>query len=174
MQEYGCRVLHTFQKRPGSSVGQTASLSRQRSGVRVPFGSPLNKFCGAKIVQETTFHRKSCFGFILLDEEQKRVRINFQREVNSQEGPQKKGRQMPLQLSWQSRGLKIPVSLVRFRPEAPLICGFSSFGRASPCQGEGGGFEPRNPLQNKNSTQQGAIFILARPTVVRARTSEAS
>ena len=27
--------------------------------------------------------------------------------------------QMPLQLSWQSRGLKIPVSLVRFRPEAP-------------------------------------------------------
>ena len=27
-------------------------------------------------------------------------------------------------------------------------CGFSSFGRASPCQGEGGGFEPRNPLQN--------------------------
>ena len=25
----------------------------------------------------------------------------------------------PLQLSWQSRGLKIPVSLVRFRPEAP-------------------------------------------------------
>ena len=27
------------------------------------------------------------------------------------------------------------------------LCGFSSFGRASPCQGEGGGFEPRNPLQ---------------------------
>ena len=26
------------------------------------------------------------------------------------------------------------------------LCGFSSFGRASPCQGEGGGFEPRNPL----------------------------
>ena len=37
------------------------------------------------------------------------------------------------------------MSLVQFRPEAP-ICGFSSFGRASPCQGEGGGFEPRNPL----------------------------
>ena len=53
-------------------------------------------------------------------------------------------------------------------------CGFSSFGRASPCQGEGGGFEPRNPLQNKNSTHKGAIFILARPTVVRARTSKAS
>ena len=28
-------------------------------------------------------------------------------------------------------------------------CGFSSFGRASPCQGEGGGFEPRNPLQKR-------------------------
>ena len=27
--------------------------------------------------------------------------------------------------------------------------GFSSFGRAPPCQGGGGGFEPRNPLQKK-------------------------
>ena len=26
------------------------------------------------------------------------------------------------------------------------LCGFSSFGRARPCQGRGGGFEPRNPL----------------------------
>ena len=26
------------------------------------------------------------------------------------------------------------------------ICGFSSFGRARPCQGRGGGFERRNPL----------------------------
>ena len=30
-------------------------------------------------------------------------------------------------------------------------CGFSSFGRARPCQGRGGGFEPRNPLQNKST-----------------------
>ena len=30
-----------------------------------------------------------------------------------------------------------------------IKCGFSSFGRASPCQGEGGGFEPRNPLHKK-------------------------
>ena len=52
---------------PGSSVGQNASLSRQRSRVRVPSESPIT----------------------------------------------------PLQLSWQSRGLKILVSLVRFRPEAP-------------------------------------------------------
>ena len=28
--------------------------------------------------------------------------------------------------------------------------GFSSFGRAPPCQGGGGGFEPRNPLQSKH------------------------
>ena len=27
-----------------------------------------------------------------------------------------------------------------------IPCGFSSFGRARPCQGRGGGFEPRNPL----------------------------
>ena len=32
-------------------------------------------------------------------------------------------------------------------------CGFSSFGRASPCQGEGGGFEPRNPLQKDTGTK---------------------
>ena len=62
------------------------------------------------------------------------------------------GRQLlPLQLSRQSRGLKIPVSLVRFRPEAPFICGFSSSGRAPPCQGGGSEFEPRNPLQLKKS-----------------------
>ena len=30
-----------------------------------------------------------------------------------------------------------------------MPCGFSSFGRAPPCQGGGGGFEPRNPLQIK-------------------------
>ena len=66
--------------RPGSSVGQNASLSRQRSGVRVPFGSPIS---AANLVAE----QLPCG--------------------------------LPLQLSWQSRGLKIPVSLVRFRSEAP-------------------------------------------------------
>ena len=60
------------------------------------------------------------------------------------------------------------MSLVQFRPEAPRKkeaarrsagrgrraagtkrrCGFSSFGRARPCQGRGSGFEPRNPLQS--------------------------
>ena len=29
-----------------------------------------------------------------------------------------------------------------------LICGFSSSGRAPPCQGGGSEFEPRNPLQH--------------------------
>ena len=33
---------------------------------------------------------------------------------------------MPRQLSWQSNGLKIRVSTVRFCPEAPFICGNSS------------------------------------------------
>ena len=37
-------------------------------------------------------------------------------------------------------------------PTGGTICGFSSFGRAPPCQGGGGGFEPRNPLQNKRTT----------------------
>ena len=31
------------------------------------------------------------------------------------------------------------------------VRGFSSFGRAPPCQGGGGGFEPRNPLQKKDA-----------------------
>ena len=35
-------------------------------------------------------------------------------------------------------------------PTGGTICGFSSFGRARPCQGRGGGFEPRNPLHRKS------------------------
>ena len=46
------------------------------------------------------------------------------------------------------------------------ICGFSSFGRASPCQGEGGGFEPRNPLhfilKDKLNTTACSFFISTR------------
>ena len=37
-------------------------------------------------------------------------------------------------------------------------CGFSSFGRAPPCQGGGGGFEPRNPLQKKALADASAFF----------------
>ena len=39
------------------------------------------------------------------------------------------------------------------------IRGFSSFGRAPPCQGGGGGFEPRNPLQNKKQTTRVCFFV---------------
>ena len=48
-------------------------------------------------------------------------------------------------------------------PTGGTICGFSSFGRARPCQGRGGGFEPRNPLQNENHPK-GWFFVLARIT----------
>ena len=34
-------------------------------------------------------------------------------------------------------------------PVGATICGFSSSGRAPPCQGGGSEFEPRNPLQTK-------------------------
>ena len=37
-------------------------------------------------------------------------------------------------------------------------CGFSSSGRASPCQGEGSEFESRNPLQTKALTKIGECF----------------
>ena len=40
-------------------------------------------------------------------------------------------------------------------------CGFSSSGRASPCQGEGSEFESRNPLQTKTLTKIGECFFLA-------------
>ena len=40
-------------------------------------------------------------------------------------------------------------------------CGFSSSGRASPCQGEGSEFESRNPLQTKTLTKIGECFFVA-------------
>ena len=43
-------------------------------------------------------------------------------------------------------------------PTGGTICGFSSFGRAPPCQGGGGGFEPRNPLQKKTGHLDDALF----------------
>ena len=46
-------------------------------------------------------------------------------------------------------------------PTGGTICGFSSFGRASPCQGEGGGFEPRNPLHKKIGTPKGVPIFLS-------------
>ena len=44
-----------------------------------------------------------------------------------------------------------------------IFRGFSSFGRAPPCQGGGGGFEPRNPLQRKRHPC-GAFFFGAQLT----------
>ena len=43
-------------------------------------------------------------------------------------------------------------------PTEGTICGFSSSGRAPPCQGGGSEFEPRNPLQ-KGSAQEGWSFL---------------
>ena len=45
-------------------------------------------------------------------------------------------------------------------PTGGTICGFSSFGRAPPCQGGGGGFEPRNPLQTKSRAFWLCFFVL--------------
>ena len=56
-------------------------------------------------------------------------------------------------------------------------CGFSSFGRAPPCQGGGGGFEPRNPLQKEVRTIRYGFFFfrvdrgVSPPQYARGRTS---
>ena len=43
-------------------------------------------------------------------------------------------------------------------PTEGTICGFSSSGRAPPCQGGGSEFEPRNPLQKSIGDLSGAFF----------------
>ena len=45
-------------------------------------------------------------------------------------------------------------------PIGGTICGFSSFGRARPCQGRGGGFEPRNPLHILKEEMQISSFLI--------------
>ena len=47
-------------------------------------------------------------------------------------------------------------------PTGGTICGFSSFGRAPPCQGGGGGFEPRNPLQKIKPDAIASGFVFCR------------
>ena len=59
---------------------------------------------------------------------------------------------LPRQLSWQSKGLKILVSTVRFCAEAPFMRKQLS-GRAPPCQGGGREFESRFPLQLRRHSQ---------------------
>ena len=44
------------------------------------------------------------------------------------------------------------------------FCGFSSFGRARPCQGRGGGFEPRNPLHRRTRSLVSAIYLAPWPS----------
>ena len=43
-------------------------------------------------------------------------------------------------------------------PSGSTICGFSSSGRASPCQGEGSEFESRNPLHKIVNRKHHGVF----------------
>ena len=45
-------------------------------------------------------------------------------------------------------------------PTEGTICGFSSSGRAPPCQGGGSEFEPRHPLQSKPKNFVLGFFVL--------------
>ena len=54
-----------------------------------------------------------------------------------------------------------PIRVAKLKHNKPR--GFSSFGRAPPCQGGGGGFEPRNPLQNEEHSKR--VFFFAFWTV---------
>ena len=47
-------------------------------------------------------------------------------------------------------------------PTEGTICGFSSSGRARPCQGRGSEFEPRNPLQNKKDAERRLFCVAAK------------
>ena len=63
------------------------------------------------------------------------------------------------------------MSPVRLWPEAPS-CGFSSSGRAPPCQGGGSEFEPRKPLHKKICGQNvRKSYIRRHSQVVRQRTA---
>ena len=44
--------------------------------------------------------------------------------------------------------------------DSPLACGFSSSGRASASQAEGGEFEPRNPLHSQRQDVCSGAFLL--------------
>ena len=57
-------------------------------------------------------------------------------------------------------------------PTGGTTCGFSSFGRARPCQGRGGGFEPRNPLHVGHENFSCPIFIRRHSQAVRQRSAK--
>ena len=54
-----------------------------------------------------------------------------------------------------------------------IFCGFSSSGRAPPCQGGGSEFEPRKPLQKTEPTFS-SVLIWCRGQVVRQRSAKPS
>ena len=65
------------------------------------------------------------------------------------------------------RGSGAPAEEGRAARGRKTECGFSSFGRARPCQGRGSGFEPRNPLQRggpapTSAHWRGSSFSLGR------------
>ena len=64
-------------------------------------------------------------------------------------------------------------SVVGSIPTGGTTCGFSSFGRARPCQGRGGGFEPRNPLHIKRRDENFFFFIRKHSSVGRASALQA-
>ena len=51
-------------------------------------------------------------------------------------------------------------------PTGGTTCGFSSFGRARPCQGRGGGFEPRNPLHTQKRRDASFFFFIRKHSSV--------
>ena len=57
-------------------------------------------------------------------------------------------------------------------PTGGTICGCSSSGRAPPCQGGGGGFEPRNPLQNRTRSFVSDFYSRRHSQAVRQRSAK--
>ena len=57
-------------------------------------------------------------------------------------------------------------SVVGSIPTGGTTCGFSSFGRARPCQGRGGGFEPRNPLHKLKRRDANFFFFIRKHSSV--------
>ena len=86
-----------------SSVGQSNRLITGRSGVRVPEGPPLNLINCLFLAWQFSWLERQPVTLEVVGSSPIQVAIF-----------------LPWQLSRQSKGLKIPVSVVRFRPKAPL------------------------------------------------------
>ena len=92
--------------------------------------------------------------------EQKLVRNNFF-EVIQHSKSSKKGQANASVAQLVEQGTENPRVVGSIPTGGTTKCGFSSFGRASPCQGEGGGFEPRNPLHKKIGHPKGCPIFLS-------------